>query len=70
MPAAGRPAAWAAVPVPPSTTLRSTEVVVSAASRLTACRVFLAGRSSSVPSLLILATSVWARCLPWSARVA
>lgn len=71
LPAAGRPAAWAAVAVPPSTTLCRMEVVVSAASRLTACLVFFAGSSMAfVPSLVIFSIIVYVPCLPWLARVA
>lgn len=70
LPTAGRPAAWAAEPVPPSTTERRRAVVVSAASRVTVCSVFRSGSSISVPSLVIFSTRVYALCLPWLARVA
>ena len=51
---------------------RRTDVVVSAASRLTACSVLLPSGSSmsSSPSLVILSTRVYVPCRPWLARVA
>ncbi|CAM5733418.1 hypothetical protein SALBM311S_02988 [Streptomyces alboniger] len=71
LPAAGRPAAWAAVAVPFSTTLCRTAVVVSAASRLTAWLVRFSGSATSlVLSLVILSTIVYVPCRPWLARVA
>ncbi len=45
-------------------------MVVSAASRVTAWVVVRVGRSTSVPSLVILSTRTWRPCRPWSARVA
>ncbi len=71
LPAAGRPAACAAVPVPPETTLCRTEVVVSAASRLIACFSERSGsRTSAAPTLVIFETRVYVPCLPWLASVA
>ena len=71
LPAAGRPAAWAAVAVPLWTTLCRIEVVVSAASRLMAWELLSLGRSkASLPSLVIESISVNEPCLQWLARVA
>lgn len=71
LPAAGRSAPWAAVAVPLSTTLCRTEVVVSAASRLTARVVLFAGSLiSSVPSLVIFEIIVYVCRSPWLAMVA
>ncbi len=70
LPAAGRPADCAAVPVPLVTTLWRIAVVVSAATRSTVCRTARPGSATSLPSLVTRATSVYAPCRPWLARVA
>lgn len=58
------------MPVPPSTTLCRTDVVVSADSRVTARLVFCSGRSAFSPSLVTSVTRVYVARLPWLARVA
>ncbi len=70
LPAAGWPAARAAVPVPSSTTLTSMEVVVSAASRLMACSGVRSGRRMVSSPLVIFSRKVYGVRRPWSARVA